>query len=86
MSAKSDRTAAIRRHNFTEANDLLAMLGERFDGSTGLAPIEHGDHADPAIKGAQHFKFGDLSGGSEPFEHRQNRDMLKRHANAKPGR
>ena len=41
MSAKTNRAAAFCRHSFTEANDLLAMLGERFDSSIRFAAIEH---------------------------------------------
>ena len=86
MPAESDRAAAIRRYHFTEANDLLAMLGERLGGGIRFAAIEYGHHADPAIKGAQHFMLGDLSGGGEPFERWQNRHALELNTDPKPGR
>lgn len=86
MSRETDRAAAFCRHDFAEVNDFLAVLGERFDSGIRSATIEYGHHADPAIKRAQHFLFGDPSGGGEPFEHRQNRHALKRYANPKPGR
>src|SRR5690348_8866669 len=86
MSREANRAATLRRHDFTEANDFFAMLGESFDSGIRLPPIEYGHHADPAIEGAQHFMLGDLSGGGQPFEYRQNRHALERYANPEPGR
>jgi hypothetical protein len=75
MSRETYR-AAFRRHNFAEASHFLTMLGERFDGGIRLGLIDYGHHANPTIEGPQHFTLGDLSGGSEPLEHRQDRDAL----------
>src|SRR5437764_13245931 len=86
MSRETDRPAGFRRRNFPEANHFVALLSERFESGIGLAAIEHGNHTDAAVERAQHFLLGDLSGGGEPFEYRQNRHALERNANAKPGR
>src|SRR5689334_22693452 len=85
MSRETDRLAAVRRRNFAEANHFVAMLRERFESGVRLAAIEHGNHADAAVERAQHFLLGNLAGGGEPFEYRQNRHALERNPNAKPG-
>ncbi len=61
MSAKIDGAAASL-NDFAEPNHGLAVLGEALAGGVGAGAIQHGNHADAAVKRAQHFGFADAAG------------------------
>src|SRR5690242_10605862 len=54
--------------------DAFAMPLEHGSDLGRRARFDHGDHADPAVEGAQHFLFRNPAGLGEPSEHRRHRD------------
>src|SRR4051812_4473657 len=66
---------AERRHGLAACREQLGHLFDRIS-------LHDGDHADPAIEGAQQLEFGDPALLRQPFEHRQHRQARKIDADA----
>ncbi len=56
------RLAFRRGNELSELHDALALALEDRGDLAGGARIDHGDHADAAVEGAQHFLLGDAAG------------------------
>src|SRR5262245_4157734 len=65
------RHAGFHRNDAAEPYDSLARLAPRLDRRLGVCRIEHRNHADPAIEGAQHLALHDAPRCGQPAEHRQ---------------
>src|SRR6185295_4614977 len=70
MSGKADtRAVPGDRHDRPELCHRFPAGGEGHCDRIGAALVRHHHHADPAVEGAQHLRFGNASGAGEPFEH-----------------
>ena len=77
MAVIDDAMLARGRNDLTEHRHGLAIGGEDFAHLLDRVRLHDRDHADAAIEGAQHFRFGDVAGAGEPLEERQDRHAIE---------
>ena len=74
---------AFGRDHLAQQRYALAGFREDFGDRFNSLRLHDGDHADPAIEGAQQFEFGDPPPLRQPFEDRQHRQARKIDSDAK---